>query len=224
MFDRLIALIGQENFEKIQKTKVLLFGIGGVGGYVAESLIRSGIVNLTIVDKDTIDISNLNRQIIALHSTINKSKVDIMKERLIDINPNSSIATIKENLKEDNLNQFGLENYDYIIDCIDEVPAKIALIKYALKHDIKFITSTGTALKLHPELLKITTLDKTSYDALAKKMRTLLRGEKLNKIVCLASTEEPIKMANKTLGSSIFVPASGGLLISSYIINDIINL
>ncbi len=221
MFDRLISLIGKEKLDIIKSKKIIVLGVGGVGGYVCESLVRSGIHNLTIVDFDTIEETNLNRQIIALHSTLGQKKVEVLKNRLLDINPDLNIEAISDRLTSNNIED-NLNSYDYVIDCLDDMDVKIALALYTLKFNIKTIVSTGTARKLHPELLKMTTLDKTSYDPLAKKMRNLLRGEKINKLIVLSSTESPIKTPNN-LGSSLFVPASAGILIASYVINDIIS-
>lgn len=220
MFDRLISLIGEEKFDIIKSKKIIVLGIGGVGGYVCESLVRSGIHNLTMIDFDIVEETNLNRQIIALHSTLGQKKVEVLKDRLLDINPNSNIEAISDRLTSNNLEGYNLKSYDYVIDCLDDMNVKIALALYTLKFNIKTIISTGTARKLHPEFLKMTTLDKTSYDPLAKKMRNLLRGEKINKLIVLSSTENPIKTPSN-LGSSLFVPATAGILIASYIINDI---
>ena len=222
MFDRLIALIGVENFEKISTKKVLVLGCGGVGSYVIESLARSGIKNMTIVDADIVELTNINRQLIALHSTIGKPKVDVEKERLLDINPEMNVTTIYERIVPSEINKLNLEAYDYVVDAIDDTLVKTELCKYAIEHNINLIVSTGTAKKMHPELLRITTLDKTSHDPLAKKMRYLLRGLDTKKIKVLASSEEPLIEGN-ILGSSAFVPSSAGLLITSYIINDIID-
>lgn len=224
MFDRLVSLIGEDNLDLISSKNILLLGVGGVGGYVAEGLIRSGILNLTVVDDDVIDVSNLNRQLIALNSTIGMKKVDVIKARLLDINSGANIKSIGERVKAEDISKWDLERFDYVIDCIDDVDVKVALAKYALQNDIKLIMSMGTAKKLHPELLKMTTLNKTCYDALAKKVRMLLRGEDIKKLVVLSSTEEPIKSIDKSLSSCIFVPAVGGLLIANYVINDIIGL
>lgn len=221
MFDRLISLIGIDNFKKIENARVLVIGIGGVGGYVIEALVRSGIKNLTIIDGDSIDESNLNRQIIALHSTLGKKKVDAMRERLMDINPELKLDCIDRFIKEEDISSLDLDKFDFIVDAIDDVPAKIALAKASIEKGKRFIMATGTAKKLHPEFLKMTTLDKTSYDPLAKRLRSALRGYSKD-IVVVASSESPIEGDSKTLGSSVFVPASAGLLIASYIINDII--
>lgn len=222
MFDRLEKLIGKDKLECIKSKKILVLGCGGVGGHAIEALVRSGIQNLTIVDKDVVDITNLNRQIIALHSTIGLYKVDVLKARLEDINKDIHVEAIQEELTEETIQDLNLEKYDYIIDAIDDVKVKVAFAKRALHEDLKLVVSTGTARKLHPELLKMTTLDKTSYDPLARKMRNLLKGEKTNKIVVLASEEQPIDTGEAILGSSAFVPSSGGLLIASFVINDII--
>lgn len=222
MFDRLEKLIGKDKLELIKSKRIILFGLGGVGGYVCEMLIRSGIQNITIVDMDTIDTTNLNRQIIALHSSVGLYKVDVMKNRILDINPDSKVNIIKQKITPEQIKNMNLSDYDYVIDAIDDVPVKESIIKYSLENNINFISSMGTAKKLHPDLLKITTLDKTEYDPLAKKLRYDLKGYKQNKIVVLASTESPIKTNEKTLASSAFVPSTAGILIASYIINEII--
>ena len=215
MFDRLISLIGEDNFNKIQKKSILVLGCGGVGGYVIEGLIRSGITNITVIDYDVIDETNLNRQIIALHSTIGQEKVEVIKKRALNIN------AINGKILPNKIEGLELLKYDYVVDAIDDVKVKVELIKYALSNKVNLITSTGTAKKLHPECLSITTLDKTSGDALAKKLRNELRGYNLKHIRVLASDESSI-IKGSTLGSSAFVPSTGGLLIASYIINDII--
>lgn len=221
MFGRLVALIGEEKLGIIANTKILLLGVGGVGGHLAEALVRSGIEHLTIVDKDTVDLTNLNRQIIALHSTLGRPKVEVLKERLEDINPSSKIVALQQNINE-NMEELKLVEYDYVLDCIDDTKVKIALAKECLNENIKLISSTGTARKMDPSKLHITTLDKTSYDPLAKKMRSLLRDYDIKKIVVLASEEEPIATQSDVLGSTAFVPSVGGLLIASYVIRDII--
>ncbi len=221
MFDRFIALIGREAFDLIRQKRILLLGVGGVGGYVAESLIRSGIRYLTIVDYDTIDETNLNRQILALHSTIGKPKVEVAKERLEDIDPYAHITIQKERIDE-SLSNLHLEEYDYVIDCIDDLKVKVALAKRALEENIKLVISTGTAKKMDPSKLTMTSLDKTSYDPLARRMRASLRGYKTDRLTVLASTEKPIETESECLGSTAFVPSSAGLLIASHVIRNII--
>lgn len=223
MFDRLEAMIGKQCLEKIKTSKILVIGVGGVGGHVIESLVRSGIENIDIIDRDVVDITNLNRQLIALNSTIGKYKVDVMKDRLIDINPLIKIKTFKKHLTANDIESLNLDGYDYVVDAIDDVDVKVELAKYALKNNINLIVSTGTGRKMHPELLEITTLDKTSYDPLARKLRHLLKGEKINKLKVLSSKENPLELKGNVLGSSAFVPSVGGILIASYIINEIIN-
>lgn len=220
MFDRLKAIIGENNLNLIQSKNIIVIGIGGVGGYVVEALVRSGITHITIVDNDTVDITNINRQIIATHSTLNKYKVDVMEERLKDINPEVEVTKMNKTLTPD-LEGLNLDDYDYIVDCIDDTPVKVSLARYVIEHNKNFIMSTGTARKLHPESLYITTLDKTSYDPLAKRLRSSLKD--ISKyITVLASKETPKIEDPNILGSSVFVPASGGLLIASFIINTII--
>ena len=222
MFDRTISLIGKINFKKIQEKTILVVGIGGVGGYATESLVRTGIKNIILIDHDTIDISNINRQIISTNKNIGNVKVDEFKKRILDINPECNVITHKLFLDRTNYNL--LDNYkiDYIIDCCDSVDTKKLLIDYSLEKDIKLISSMGTANKLDPTKLEITDIRKTSYDPLAKILRKYVNDKKINKkIIVVSSTEEPIK--NKNLSTMIFVPATAGLLCSQYVIKDIIN-
>lgn len=223
MFDRLESLIGEHALKMIKTKRIFVFGTGGVGGYVVEMLIRSGIEDITICDMDKVDVTNLNRQIIALNSTIGEYKVDVLSKRIHDINPNAKVEAFKKRITVEDISEMHLETYDYVVDAIDDVNVKIALAKYALENDIKLVVSTGTARKLHPEKLKITTLDKTAYDPLARRLRIALKGYKKNKLIVLASDEVPRKIENGVLGSSAFVPSTGGILIASFIINDIIS-
>ena len=222
MFDRTISLIGEINFKKIQEKTILVVGIGGVGGYATESLVRTGIKNIILIDHDTIDISNINRQIISTNKNIGNVKVEEFKKRILDINPDCNVITHKLFLDRTNYNL--LDNYkiDYIIDCCDSVDTKKLLIDYSLEKDIKLISSMGTANKLDPTKLQIVDIRKTSYDPLAKILRKYVNDKKINKkIIVVSSTEEPIK--NKNLSTMIFVPATAGLLCSQYVIKDIIN-
>lgn len=219
MFDRLIALIGEENFNKIQKSKVLLVGVGGVGTYALESLVRNGFINITIIDFDNIDITNLNRQLITNQNNIGLSKVDEAKKRYETINPNVKINALQLKINEENIKDY--LDYDYIIDACDDVTVKFLLMKYSIKYDYKLISSMGTAKKNHPELLRITTLDKTEYDPLARILRQKIRKEHINKkMVVVSSNEKPIE--SKILASNNLVPSTAGLLITSYIYNDIV--
>ena len=161
-FSREIKLIGQENFEKLKNSKVILFGVGGVGGYVLESLARSGIENITIVDFDTVSESNLNRQIIALQTTIGKYKVDVAKERVKNINPNCNVVAIKEKLTTENIDRFNFSCYDFVIDAIDMVTSKLLIIEKAKKENVEVISCMGTGNKLDATQLQICDISKTN--------------------------------------------------------------
>lgn len=222
MFDRLEKVIKKENLDKIHKKIIAVIGLGGVGGYTLETLIRNGIENIILVDNDKVDITNKNRQIIALNSTINLNKVDVFEERIKDINPNVNIIKLNIFLNEDNKNELFKYKIDYLIDACDTVSTKIMLIKECLNKDINFISSMGTGNKIDPSKLLITELKNTSYDPLAKVIRHEIN--KLNitkKINVLSSTEIPVK--NKIVGSYSVVPNIGGILIADFVIKNIIN-
>lgn len=221
MFDRLELLIGKENIEKISKINVLIVGIGGVGGTALEALVRSGVKNITIIDKDVFSESNLNRQILSTRDSIGLYKVDVGINRCKSINPDVNITGLKVNLDEKNVNE--LEYFDYIIDACDDINAKLALMQYANKNNINLISSMGTGKRLNPSNVIITRLDKTSNDPLAKKMRyeARKRGLKLN-IPVVCSKEEPINN-DRIIASSIFVPSTAGLMLAYYIIEKVIN-
>ena len=223
MFDRLIKIIGNSNFSKIQKLNVLLIGIGGVGGYTLETLTRMGIQNITIVDNDTIDITNLNRQLISNHNNINQSKVIVAQQRMLEINPQINIKTINKLILPSNINELNIEYYDYIIDACDTISTKIALINEAHNKKIKIITCLGTGNRLDSTKLEITTLDKTSNDPVAKIMRKSINNINHHKIKVIWSREVPVKTHEKTPGSSVLVPSVAGIYLTSYIINDILN-
>lgn len=221
MFEREELLIGDKINELKNKT-VLIVGVGGVGGYVTESMARASIGHLILVDFDTVDKSNINRQIIALHSNIGKKKVDVFKDRLLDINPNCLVDTFDifydEKCKDVIFNQ----KIDYVIDCCDSVNSKVLLIKECKERNIPIISSMGTGNKFHPELFSITKLKKTEYDPLAKKLRYLLKNHKeLLDIDVLYSKEVPVEYKG-TIGSISYVPSVAGLLITSYVVNKFI--
>lgn len=223
MFDRLELLVGKDNLEKIQNTKVLVIGVGGVGGYAVESLVRSGILNITIVDYDKIDISNLNRQVISLNSNIGNYKVDEFKKRINSINPNCNVKTICEKINDDNFDLLNIEEYDYVVDACDTVSVKKEIIRKCTKNNIKFISSMGTGYKLDPSKLEIIDIRKTSYDPIAKILRKMVKEERIKgKVMVVCSNEAPKKTNSKTIASNAFVPSSAGLLCTSYIINDIV--
>ena len=225
MDDRILKILSKDDLDKIKNLSILIVGVGGVGGYSLESLARSGVKNITIIDKDVVDESNLNRQIISLNNNIGKSKVEVAKERVLLINKDININTIDTFLNKDNLEAI-LDDFsiDYIIDACDTVSTKIELIKYARSHDINIITCLGTGNRLNPEDLTITTLDKTYNDPLGKVLRKELKDLRIKgKVTVCWSKELPIKIKDRTPGSMAFVPASAGLLISSYIIRKTIN-
>ena len=222
MFDRLELLIGKENINKIKNKKVLLIGIGGVGGYTLESLVRSGIEHITIVDYDKIDITNINRQIIALNNNIGKYKVDEFKLRINNINPNCEVNIIKEKINIDNFDILNITDYDYVIDACDTIEVKKEIIRKCLKNKIKFITCMGTGYKLDPSKLEIIDIRKTSYDKIAKLIRKMVKEEKLNGKIMTVCSKERIMKTSKTIASNSFVPATAGLLLTSYVINDIV--
>jgi len=220
MDDRTLKIISSEELKIINNLKVLIIGVGGVGGYALESLVRSGVNHVTIIDFDKIDESNLNRQIIALKSNINKSKVEEAKSRMLDIRSDLDIKAIDIFLTKENICEI-LENidFDYIIDACDTVTVKLELIRYAQNHNKNIITSLGTGNRFNPELLTITTLNKTYNDPLGKVLRKLVKDNKLkDKTIVLWSKELPVKTGDRTPGSMMFVPASAGIIISSYII------
>ena len=220
-FDRIINLIDEAKFNKLKKIKVLLVGCGGVGGYALETLVRSGIENIDIIDFDKIDITNLNRQIITNLSNINLLKVEEAKKRALSINEKVIINTYPTFLDKDNIKEILSNNYDYIIDACDSINTKIELILNKEIYNYKLISCMGTAKKIDATKLSITTLEKTSYDPLAKVIRKKLKELKYNKKVhVISSTEEPIKCEN--LGSLMMVPATAGILCATFIINDII--
>lgn len=221
MFDRLEKIIGIDNLNKLHNKTIAVVGIGGVGGYVVETLIRNGIENIIIVDKDVVDITNKNRQIIATDSTIDKSKVDVFEDRIKSINKKCNVIKLNMFLNEENKKELFKYDIDYLVDACDTIQTKIMLIRECLNRNIKFISSMGTAKKMDPKKLEITTLKKTNYDPLAKVLRHEIN--KLNitdDILVLSSTEEVIK--TEGLGSYSVVPNIGGILIADYIIKEII--
>ena len=221
MFERLITLIGEDNVNKLKKANVLIVGLGGVGGYALETLVRSGIYNLTIVDGDIVELSNLNRQIISKRDVIGRPKALVAQARTLEINPDVNLKVINEFISEDNFSLLNIDCFDYVIDACDDLNLKILLIKNAGKY--KLISSMGTANKMDMTRFKITTVDKTSYDPLAKIIRKKIKEEKIRtKFKVVSSDEKVIKNGTK-LGTIAYMPAVSGLLCASYVINDIID-
>lgn len=221
MFDRVISLIGNDKFVNLQNTKVLIVGCGGVGGYAFETLVRSGIGNIDLIDFDDIDVSNLNRQVITSQSNIGLFKVEEAKKRALLINPNLNINTYKMFLDDSNIDKILNNNYDYIIDACDSVNTKIELMKKSVTGKFKLISSMGTAKKMNPTKLSITTLDKTNYDPLAKVLRKKIKDLKINKKMYVVSSDEA-SIKCDVLGSFMMVPASAGILCAKFVIDDVL--
>lgn len=222
-FERLERLIGTINVCKLSKSTIAIVGCGGVGGYVIEALARSNVGNLILIDYDEVTPSNCNRQLIATDMTIGKKKVNCWKERINSINPSCQVTAIKDKLSEENIKDIIPTTTDFIIDACDDINAKLAIINYSLQNKIPCISSMGTGNRLDPSYLKITTLDKTYNDPLAKVMRQKVKQAKINgKIMVCTSTELPIKTKDKVIASCSFVPGGAGLLIASYVIRNII--
>jgi len=223
-FSRLEKIIGSDKVNDLSNKSVLVLGVGGVGGYVVESLARSNIGTLIIVDYDKVEESNINRQIIALNSTIGKSKVDVLEERIKDINSGCKVIKIDKFIDNNNFNELFDNNIDYFVDACDTVLVKKLVIKECLKRNIPFISSMGTGNKLDPSKLEIIDIRKTVNDPLARLLRKFVKDEKINKkVMVLSSKELPIKTGERTPGSSAFVPSSAGLLIASYIVRSFID-
>lgn len=229
MFSRFALLVGEENIQKLNQTHVIVFGVGGVGGYVVEALVRSGIEHITIVDNDVVSLSNLNRQIIATQETIGQKKVDVMKKRILSINPQCDVTTLDMFYLPETADQIDLSSYDYVVDAIDTITSKIEL---AVRCDqkIPLISSMGTGNKMNPALLEVSDLYKTSVCPLAKVMRRELKKRHIQHLKVVYSKEIPIKpqqsneVTNKRTvpGSTSFVPSSAGLLIASEVIKDLL--
>ena len=215
--ERTIDLIGEESNNQLKQKNVIIFGVGGVGGYVVEILARSGIQNITLVDFDTISDSNINRQIIATNQTVGKLKVDCFKQRIFDINPNCEVKTIAEKLTEENISKFELKKYDFVIDCIDMVSSKVALIKYCYENNIKIVSSMGAGNRYQIPKFEICDINKTENDGLAKVIRTKLRQLGVKKCTVCYSKQDAKKQ--KVIGSIAYFPASCGITIGAYVIN-----
>lgn len=226
-------LIGKDAVEKLNNSRVAVFGVGGVGGYVVEALSRAGVGNIDIIDNDTISVSNLNRQIIALNSTVGKNKVDVLKARLLDINPNLKVETYKCFFTRNT--EFDFSKYDYVVDAIDTVVGKLELITRAKSANVPIICSMGTGNKMNPTMFEVADISKTSVCPLAKVIRQELKKRRIKKVKVVYSKEMPLKpivtedMDVETKGGRIapasnsFCPAVAGLIIASEVIKDLID-
>lgn len=222
MFDRVEKLIGIDNLNKIKNTTVAVVGLGGVGGYTVESLVRSGIENIIIVDYDKIDISNLNRQIIANTLNINKLKVDEMEKRINSINPNCKVVKINLKLDIDNLDVLFKYKFDYLVDCCDTIVVKQELIKRCLNNDIGIISCMGTGNKLNSTLLEIVDVRDTSYDPVAKRIRKYVNDNRIKGNIPVVYSREQNCKFEGSIPSMIFVPASAGIMCANYVVTEII--
>ena len=219
-FARTELLIGKEGIEKLQKATIAIFGIGGVGSYTVEALARAGVGNFILVDNDEVSITNLNRQLIATHKTIGMAKVDVAKERILEINPNAKVTTYKEFFLPATEGIID-ENISYIVDAIDTVTAKLELVERANKYNVPIISSMGTGNKLDPTRFEVTDITKTSVCPLAKVMRKELKQRGIKKLKVLYSKEETKKIQNPPASIS-FVPSVAGLIIAGEVIKDLI--
>lgn len=237
-FSRSELLFGKSGIDKLADSRVAVFGIGGVGGFVVEALVRSGVGEIDIIDNDTVALSNLNRQIIATHSTIGRYKVDVMKERIMDINPKCKVNVSRCFYLPENKEEFDFSKYDYVVDAIDTVSGKISLVVQANESNTPIISSMGAGNKMHPELFEVDDIYNTSICPLARVMRRELKKRNIKNLKVVYSKEEPIKQLGEALedgnenesakrkiapGSNAFVPSVVGLIIASQVIKDLIN-
>lgn len=239
-------LLGPENIKKLENAAVAVFGIGGVGGFATEALARSGIGKLVLIDHDTVSVSNINRQIVALHSTVGKYKVDVMKDRILDINPEIHVEVHKCFYLPETAEQFDFSKYDYVVDCIDTVTGKLQLIEAAKAAGTPVISSMGAGNKLEPTAFEVADISKTSVCPLAKVMRRELKKRNIKNVKVVYSKEEPVKTKVKTPeeytvdavmqdengtentgrrksipGSCAFVPSVAGLILAGEVIKDL---
>ena len=231
-FSRTELLIGAEALERIRKATVMVFGVGGVGSHCIEALARSGVGKLILIDNDTVSLTNINRQSIALHSRVGRYKTEVMKEKIADICPEIQVETYEMFVLPENLESLFVEKPDYIVDAIDTVTAKIALVQLAQRMDIPIISSMGTGNKLHPELFEIADLSKTSVCPLCKVMRKELKARGIYHLKVLYSKEKPVDVSARDCGeekgqrrslpgSISFVPPTAGLLIAGEVIREL---
>ena len=232
-FSRTELLIGPERMDRLRRARVAVFGIGGVGGHAVEALARSGIGTLDLIDSDRVSLTNLNRQIIAAHSTLGQLKVDVARARILDINPEAVVNTHPVFYGPDTAGQFDFSQYDYVVDAIDTVTGKLALIKQARQAGTPVISSMGTGNKLDPTALEVTDLSKTTMCPLARVMRKELRKRGIHHLKVVCSREEaltplgtpedidPDSSRRQIPGSTAFVPAAAGLIIAGEVVRDL---
>lgn len=238
-FSRTEMLIGTNALDKLRHSKVIIFGVGGVGGYVCEALARSGVGEIHLVDNDIVSITNINRQILALLSTVGRDKVDVAEERIADINPQCVVRKYKMFYLPENADDIDLSQMDYVVDCIDTVKAKLELARRCHRLGVPFISSMGAANKMNPAAFRVLDIQKTQMDPLAKVIRKQLRREGILHMKVVCSEEKPIKPADvegsigetqdkakdnthkQVPASNAFVPAAAGLVIASEVVKDL---
>lgn len=215
-------LIGEDGVNRLRQSSVIIFGVGGVGSYVTEGLARAGIGSITVVDKDCIDITNINRQIPALHSTVGRPKAEVIAERIRDINPECMVVAEECFFLPDTADRFDFSEYDHVIDAIDNVTGKIALAEKAFREGAPIISSMGTGNKLDPTAFRVADIEKTRVCPLARVMRHELRKRGVHGLKVVYSEEEPVKTGSRTPGSVSFVPSVAGLIIAGEVIKSLL--
>lgn len=231
-FSRTELLIGKEAVEKLKRSRVAVFGLGGVGSYTVEALARSGVGSLDLIDNDTVSLTNINRQLIAVHSTIGRLKTEVERDRVIDINPDIKVNIYNTFYSAGNSADFSFSEYDYIVDAIDTVASKLELITQAKKANVPIISSMGTGNKLNPTLFEVADISKTSVCPLAKVMRRELKKRSIENVKVVYSKEEPLKpkfeseevieSKRRVPASIVFVPSAAGMIIAGEVIKDLI--
>lgn len=222
-FERTALLVGEEGIVRLQNTRVAIFGIGGVGGHVVDALARSGIGAFDLIDNDRVSLSNINRQMIALHSTVGRYKTEVMKERILDINPDAKVQIHNCFFLPETAEEFDFSQYDYIVDAVDTVTAKIELVRKAKKDEIPIISCMGAGNKLDPTRFEVSDIYKTQMCPLAKVMRKELKQRGVKQLKVVYSTETPQKsVERKVPGSISFVPSVAGLIMAGEVIKDLI--
>ena len=220
-FERTALLLGDEAVNKLNNSRILIFGVGGVGGYVAEALARTGIGYFTLLDKDLVSESNINRQIIALHSTVGRDKVDVLKERMLDINPYVQVDARKCFFLPENAHEFDFTQYDYVVDAVDTVTAKLQIIVQAKEAGVKVISAMGAGNKVCPDRFEVADIYKTEVCPLAKVMRRELKKRGIKKLKVVYSKEEPV-YKGRVPGSIAFAPSVAGLIMAGEVIKDLV--
>ena len=242
-FARFSMMVGEDGIEKLRNSRVIVFGVGGVGSYTVEALARSGVGQITMVDFDEISESNINRQLHSLRSTIGKSKIDVMKDRILDINPDCKVELVKRLVYDDINEVLGNNKYDFVVDAIDVIGSKINLIEYCVKNNINIISSMGFGNKMHPEMIEIAKIKNTSVCPMARTIRSILKKKGITNVPVAFSKEIPVqpnkselfkeelptefrennKIPRKTTpGSNSFVPGTAGLVLASYVVRKLL--